>query len=134
MFVIFWCLSRRITSQITLRLLKLWKTFLASCSKTPVHRRAHPMALKWKRGNWVICISCLVPHTALIDLPRYMSDQISGESALTSAFGISRLSALFVQNMTRHSGFLASIDVNDSENSAEKFGAFIAICHIRIMI
>lgn len=53
------------------------------------------MALKWKRGDWVISISCLVPHRGLIDLPRYMSDQISGESALTSAFGISRLSAFF---------------------------------------
>lgn len=84
------------------------------------------MALKWKRGNWVISISCLVPHTALMDLPRYMSDQISGESALTSAFGISRLSALYVQNMARHCGFLARVDITDSENSPEKFGPFFS--------
>lgn len=75
-----------------------------------------------------------MPRTALIDLPRYVSDQISGEPALTSAFGISRLSALFVQNIARHCGFLARDENNDSENSPEKFGAPFSVCHIGIMI
>lgn len=51
-----------------------------------MHHR--PNRLKWKGG--VIFISCLVPYTAQIDLPCYVSDQITTEPALTSAFGISR--------------------------------------------
>lgn len=36
----------------------------------------------------VVFISRLVPHTAQIDLPCYVSDQITRKPALTSAFGI----------------------------------------------
>lgn len=48
-----------------------------------------PMLFKWRKKKKVIFISHPVLYTAQIDVPCYVSDQISREPALTSAFGIS---------------------------------------------
>lgn len=73
-----------------------------------MHHWANQYYLNEKEESKVIFISCLVPCTAQIDLPCYVSDQITRKPALTSAFGISRCAAshALVQNSMHKSGFL----------------------------
>lgn len=87
-----------------------------------------PMLVKW-RGR-VIFTSRLMPYTAQIDLPCYVSDRITRKPALTSAFGISRRAAsrALVQSGVHESGFQMWVSLRRAADFAQahpdrKFGA-----------
>ncbi len=79
-------------------------TFLS----TNMHHRPRQYYINEKEESKVIFISRLVPYTAQMDLPCYVSDQITRKPALTSAFGISPRTAspASEQNSMHELGFL----------------------------
>lgn len=87
--------------------LKLLPPFIYQ-TLTPFLHKHETYYINEKEESKVVFISRLVPYTAQMDLPCYVSDQITRKPALTSAFGISPRTAshALVQNSMHELGFL----------------------------